>query len=294
MIKRIKRLLSQRRYNIGFIEGEYSIFQNTYPEIKWMNLNGYRKGWFADPFIFSVNDDYITVLVEEYLYATRLGRLAKITVSRKDYRLLKVDVILDLPTHLSFPIYLEEKGKIYVYPENYQGGSLKIYEYDIVNNKLINPIKIIDEPLLDTQILKSNNHYYAFGVVYRTGTQDDTKILKIYKSDNLFYGWSHIQTIENQRCEERGAGMIYLEEAKLLRPTQDCEGDYGRAVIIKQISNTSNGNFLEKEIKRIQPDNKSQYKFGLHTLHSAMGMTVVDGNGYRHALARLIKKLQRR
>ena len=39
-------------------------------------------------------------------------------------------IILELPTHLSFPCILREAGNIYIYPESAYSGKLDVYEYD--------------------------------------------------------------------------------------------------------------------------------------------------------------------
>ena len=289
IIRKIHTALAAQRYNIGFVDEEEKSKAN--PKIHWLKLGSYRKGWFADPFILKVSDKTMEILVEEYLYNTRLGRLSLITVDAKTYRLLKVDVILELPTHLSFPIPIIENNKVYIYPENYQGGALTIYEYDMELHKLVKPTRIIEQPLLDTQIIKIDSTYYAMGVAYSSGSHQDTKTLHIYSAPSLLGPYQSFQTIQNDKCEERGAGEIVKTNGKYLRPTQNCEGDYGLDVIIKELILTKDNKFTQKEIRRISPNHSLKYGLGLHTYNSLGGKTVVDGRGYRHMITRLIKSL---
>lgn len=286
MLKVIREYLGEKIYNVGFIE---SANLSISPNVKWLNLTGYKGGWFADPFVLSETSDTIEILVEEFLYSIGRGRLSIITVEKKNYTLQKVEPILELPTHLSYPIPFFENGDIYIYPENYESGSLKAYKFDSRNRTLSNPFVLIDEPLLDTQIIKLNDSYYALGVKFKTGKQHDTKELYIYKASSFRGPYSLHQTLTSDRCDERGAGLIFTNDDIIIRPTQDCEGDYGRGVILKQLI-IKEGMFIQKEILRIYP-NKSAgiYKLGLHTYSKTGSTIVIDGRGYRHGISRLLR-----
>ena len=191
------------------------------------------------------------------------------------------------------PIYIwEEDGIIYVYPENYQSGELKMYEYDETVKILLNPKTIIAEPLLDTQIVKIDKSYFAFGVKYQTGSQTDTKELLIYKAEELMGEYKCIQKIENLRCEERGAGLIYREDGRLIRPAQCCEGGYGREVILYELCKEESG-FKEEEIRRVIPDRRAKTGSVLHTYNKMDGIVVVDGWAYQNPhIASLYKTMR--
>lgn len=283
-------------YYIGFLKDDdisLSVAER-YARIKWLDVGEYGdEGWFADPFIISVGDNILELFAEEMIYETDRGILVYIKVDLDTFRILEKKTILELDTHLSFPIYIEDAGKLYVYPENYQGGSLKIYEYDSTTKSLVCPRTIIDAPLLDTQIAKIDGAFYAFGVQYRTGTQLDTKKLYVYKSNKLHGGYELVQTIENQRCEERGAGLIFHEGGRLFRPAQCCEGGYGKAVIIYELQ--QNGfSFEEKEFKRIIPDRDAPNGNILHTYNKKNGWVAIDGWRYRYPhIASMYKKIRR-
>ncbi len=282
-------------YYIGFLtEAELSLPVNErYARIKWMDVRQYEKeGWFADPFLLSVNDDTIELFAEEMIYQTGRGVLVYLKVDRNSFSVLDKKNILSLDTHLSFPIYIEEDDKIYVYPENYQSGELKMYEYDETVKILLNPKTIIAEPLLDTQIVKIDKSYFAFGVKYQTGSQTDTKELLIYKAEELMGEYKCIQKIENLRCEERGAGLIYREDGRLIRPAQCCEGGYGREVILYELCKDEVG-FKEVEFERVIPDRTVRMGGVLHTYNKKDGMVVVDGWAYHTPyIASLYKKIR--
>ena len=295
----LRRLLPQplnNAYYIGFLrDAEMSLpIDERYSRVRWLDVRKFKsEGWFADPFILSVNDNIIEIFAEEMIYKTGRGIIVYLKVDINSCEILDKHTMLELDTHLSFPIYIWDNKKLYVYPENYQSGGLAIYEYDEQSKSLVSPRKIINAPLLDTQIVKLEESYYAFGVLFQTGLQKDTKKLYIYKANKLFGDYKQIQIIENSRCEERGAGLIYTEDDRLIRPAQSCEGGYGREVILYDLQKNHIG-FEEKEISRVTPDRKAPNGKILHTYNKMDGWVVIDGWRYKHpCLAAWYKKIRR-
>ena len=73
----LKNYLRDSRYCIGFIK-DYNVFDKfDYKKIHWLDLNGYKDGWFADPFIFESNERTFVVLAEEWYYPINHGRITR-------------------------------------------------------------------------------------------------------------------------------------------------------------------------------------------------------------------------
>ena len=289
MIKRILiKLINyfcQVKYEIGFIAAS-DIPQETNSILKgieWLNYGDYKEGWFADPFLLSVTDSFVQVLAEEFSYKTKKGSISLLNIKRDTggYTLEGVKKILELDNHLSFPLILEEQGSVYVCPENYQSGGVYIYEYNKNNEKLENPIIIISDPLVDVQIVKHEDAYYAFGVVCKTGRMEETRSINIYKSNNLLGKYALSQTILNDNCEERGAGQIFRRNCKIIRPAQCCEGGYGKMLIFYNLE-FINGEICETELCRLKPQRLKKNGLSLHTFNVKNGLCVVDGHDYKN------------
>lgn len=288
---RLRLELFKGCFNVGFIENQALAQLKTlsYDKIKWLDLDGYTHGWFADPFIYQINSNTIVLLVEELEYKNNKGRICKITVDKSTYKLLQVEPLLELSTHLSYPYICDIDGKIYICPENNEGGAVRAYEFS--NNQLVNPQILIPEPLVDTQFLKLKGKFYAFGVKNICGAMEETKRLEVFESDSFFGPYRHIQTIENSKCEERGAGAIICNGDKIYRPVQCCEGGYGRAVIFKELRKVD-GQFVENEIFRIHGSFYRHWGLGMHQYHSKENWSVVDGMDYFYFIARIVKRIQ--
>ena len=299
MKEKLRRFFPQpleSAYYIGFLKvADMSLpIAERYAKVRWLDVRRYKdEGWFADPFILSVNDDITELFAEEMIYKTGRGIIAYLKVDMNSCEILEKHTMLELDTHLSFPIYIRDNGKLYVYPENYQSGSLKIYKYDEQTKSLICPRTIIEAPLLDTQIVKIEGLYYALGVQFQSGLQKDTQKLYIYQADTLLGDYKLIQVIKNPRCEERGAGLIYAEDDRMIRPAQSCEGGYGREVILYDLQRKPSG-FEEKVIDRVLPDRKASNGNILHTYNRKDGWVVIDGWRYKYPrIAACYKKIRR-
>lgn len=294
MLNKIKRYLLRRYYIVGICEHTDDIYNSVgdVNAVKWIKYPGYKKNWIADPFILTADKNTITFFAEEWVDKNQKGRLVKLIVNRKKLKVIDKSIILELDTHLSYPIIYREGNDIYVYPENAESGLLNIYKYNVTTDKLENPIAIIKEPLLDTVIRKIDGVYYAFGVKYLTGQQKDTKTLEIYKSNTLLGSYEHFQTIENALCHERGAGDIAVINNTLIRPTQNCEGDYGLNVIFNKLV-FDDFQFKETEIGKLLPcSNKPE---GLHTYNAYENIAIIDSIAYSCGnVFTIIKKIKRK
>lgn len=272
------RKLTRRFYIIGYLPYRDN-FQSAvdFTKVQWIKFPNYKKNWVADPFLFSISDNTIEILVEEMREDEGKGRLAKLCINKKTGKLQDKKVILDLPSHLSFPIFFKENGKTYVYPENCGGGALRIYEYDYSTDKLVNPQVIIDEPLVDTIIQKIDGTYYAFGVVDDGISHAPTKILKIYSSKTLTGKYTQIQTIQNDKKWERGAGHIIERNGHIYRPAQSCEERYGHHIVFFEMV-FDGKEFKEKYVGDIMPG--KEYPLSIHTYNELDGYVVIDSLGY--------------
>ncbi len=124
----IGNYLRRYKWDIGIASKEEG---HSYDNEKWdfHIVKAPKDRWFADPFLLDVTDEEIIILAEEYEHKLAKGRLAKLIIDKKSYKLKSYKIILELPTHLSFPIYYRKDDKIYIYPENSESGKCTLYLY---------------------------------------------------------------------------------------------------------------------------------------------------------------------
>ncbi len=230
-------------------------------------INPYKTKWFADPFILSNNEKELQLLVEEFDSSVMRGRIARIAIDKSTNTITECNVVLDLPTHLSFPAIYREDGKIYVTPENSASGALYIYEYNSVTDKLESKSLLHPEPLTDAIIDKCDNIYRMYATCLPS---PNGNVLNIYEANSLMgpYSMQEQQLLETSTA--RMAGYIIHDEDRIIRPAQDCSsGDYGKAVIFYNES---------KEIGRFSPQG---FKYsGLHTVNTYKDIGIIDLKRY--------------
>ena len=277
-----------QRWTIGFTEQSLQeIIEGKPLKINYIK-HCYKDRWFADPFILDYDDEYIHVLVEEYLDSTKLGRISKLRIDRNTYQLLAITPILELDTHLSFPAIVRRDGKIYIYPENAAGKGLAMYEYDAETDRCLLVDIVTKEPLADAIITDLFGEKLMFSTHIPT---HNGSVLTVHRfEDNKPIFDQEINFLSNIA---RNAGDWFKYEDIIYRPAQDCNGGvYGGAVILQEVEKRSEG-FVIKDVRRIE-SNHNDYKTGCHTFNHYKGLSVLDVHGYRHIFAaRLFETIYR-
>lgn len=276
-----RQIQYSQNWNIGFCftSADDVIANKGVKGIKWLN-HPYKDRWFADPFIYSVTENEIVIFVEELLIEKPKGYLVELIINKKTMTLVNRYVLLDLPTHLSYPAFFRYEGKLYVYPENGASRKLNCYEYDEFNHKLINPICILNEALADSTILqKKENEYYLIS----TKVPEVQEKAYLYKSCSPIEKFTLVQEtpIQLNRKYSRPAGNWFNVSGLLYRPAQDCVKGYGNAISIMQVDNMEP--YKEHLTFTIKPLS-FRYNLGIHTINffikNGESLTVIDGYGY--------------
>ena len=274
------RELRHNLWNIGFIEEKLSnTIADKNPKIHWVKKR-FSDRWFADPFILDVTESKIIILAEEYCYKIRRGRIARLEIDRNTYEEKDFEIILDLPTHLSFPFIVRKNGKVYILPENSASGTSTIYEYNDKNRKITPLHHIAEEPFADATIFEMEDRSYLFTTI---APNTNSNALEIYSFDiDKLQVIERIATIAFPQICGRNAGEVFMVNGQLYRPAQDCTQCYGHGVILQRIC-IKDGKWSFEDVNRIYP-NSFKYNQGLHTFNNYKGLTVIDGRGYRNPL----------
>lgn len=74
---------TSNRYTIGILEFDEEIVSlkpnNSSLKYHWIK-DDYKRGWFADPFILDVSNNYMILLVEEFVYKLHRGVISKLVI----------------------------------------------------------------------------------------------------------------------------------------------------------------------------------------------------------------------
>ena len=278
MLKLIKSTLQAARrmhWGLGVLETPLEdIVGGKNWRVRWIQ-NPYRDRWFADPFILDFNDDRIEVLVEEFCYSVNRGRIAHISVDRKNLRITYFKILLDLNTHLSFPLIFRDNGRVYIMPENFESGHQTIYEYEQESDSLINPCIIYSGKLTDAVIFESGGKKFVLSTEVPEHNGNKLKIFEL-KANQL----SQVSFSIFQNNVARNAGGIFQINNKIYRPAQVCDNNYGEAVEIQEMDTSMLPLIKFSPIVRMKSTSWA-FSEGLHTFNTWRGMTIIDVHGYR-------------
>lgn len=259
------RQLIRPRWRIGIVDNSLEgIVGGEELRVQWP-ANPFHDRWFADPFIVSVKDNEVKLLVEDYRYVDDIGRISRIIVDMERNSIVSCKAVL-VGRHFSFPAIMRKDGKIYVYPEQGRQGKLDLYEYDEKKDVCQYVKTLSKEPFTDAIIYNS--------VIFSTKLPEPngkrlwmkptpTPSQKGREVSNLeldVLNTPKVYTFEE--CIARNAGDFFECNGKIYRPAQESNQWYGNALSIQEFKD---GGF--SEVRRIS---------GLHTLNSYQGVTVVD------------------
>jgi hypothetical protein len=73
----------------------------------------------------------------------------------------------------------------------------------------------------------------------------------------------------------RPAGPLFVEGDRLLRPSQDSSGRYGRALNFNEVVTLTSDRYEERPIGHLEPDWSPDY-VAVHSFSSAGGLTLMD------------------
>ena len=287
-IRSIIKSFSDERWNIGFLKNDLeSVIRGDKIRVKWVKHN-LKNSWFADPFILDVTDDEIIVMVEEFHKPIHRGRISKLTIDKKSLNLKKLDVVLELPTHLSFPVIIRPQEKtnfVYLMPENGESGELNTYQYWPQENRIEKCETVLKEAVADAIPFEFNGTTYLFAT---NGKNVNGNELSIYQWDEDTHQYIFDRKIDFEENVARMAGNCFLYQGEMFRPTQECNVQYGHSVTIQKMK-MENSHWNFEEIRRMYSVHP-KLNIGMHTFNMYKGMIVTDALGFDNMWFRKILK----
>ncbi len=277
-----KHLFCLNIWNIGFIEkSPLEVIRDdaVINDVKWLKHN-YNDRFFADPFLLSVEPDRIEVLVEEFLYNEKIGKITKLIIG-PDFELEERQIVHQKAYHQSYPFVLKNPGATFVVPESSKSKSTFIYKYDKHSNSLIDEQVLMDEPLLDSTLVYRDNLWWLFAHKAHNGSKE---YLYIYFAPHLNAPFTEhpLNPIPGNNLTSRPAGKFIDHEDKLYRISQISRKNYGEGIMVSEVEVLNTHNYVETKLKEIKL-NDPVYNKGFHTLNGDHRLSVIDGlkSGFR-------------
>lgn len=228
--------------------------------------------WAADPFIFEYNEE-IFIFSELYDYIQRRGILGYYKISDKQNG--KWIPIIEESYHMSYPCIIQSGEDIYIMPETNAGNVLCLYRAVEFPDKwekfkiLRNQVKYADTTPL---IWNGKNMALSYQV-------DDPYHPKLFMVNFDQRGGDYPLNLSNVE-RRRSAGNVFRVGNKWIRSAQNCVEDYGKGLIFYEYEIDSDGNYDEKELIELFPEqlrfSKPLYLDGMHTYNCSEHYEVID------------------
>lgn len=280
-LKSFKVKLMHYTWDLAIIDYKESDFHERKCLSKYYRIrNPYKTKWFADPFILEISNEHIFVLVEEFDSHIKRGRIAKLKIQKSNWQVVDCQILLDLPTHLSFPVIYRKNDTIYVHPENSASGKSIIYKYHRIDDKFEKVQTVGGFPYTDAIIADcwGQGDFYLFTTKL---PEPNGNHLFIYHSKEMQSGYELHLELTFKSNIARMAGDFIKTKNEVIRPAQDCNGGYGKSVIFQQID-FEKGKFSFTNIGELKPP---FWYDGLHTYNSFnKQIAIVDLKRYDYPL----------
>lgn len=269
-------------WNIGVIEESIEALLNnkrTY-KIRWVK-HKYRDRFFADPFLYKVDEENYYILVEEFPFYSNIGVISLLTVDRRNMKLLNKQKVIEGKCHLSYPFVYEGT----IIPEAFRSDLCMAYV--LGEGKIVHSEEVVPWGLIDQTFLKRDGYEWIFA------TDKDNPLcgLKIFYREIGDLQWrEHAKNPVSEDIKSARPGGHFFElEGQLYRPAQDSEKLYGHRIRIMRVDKLTPDEYEETEVKILSATGNPPYELGFHTFNVEDDFIVVDG--YKEYKSFLIKPL---
>ncbi|MCP9630109.1 hypothetical protein NML43_23710 [Rhodopseudomonas palustris] len=234
-------------------------------------LTGGVASYLADPFPFRHRGrDFI--FVEQYLHSKNKGCIAVVPMDEQGVA-GPVEIVLEEPHHLSYPMVFEHAGQIWMIPEAGESGKVTLYRAESFpygwrrEADLASGTEDYDvTPLVDD----AGIWFFAAERLWRSSSWD---ILNIYRADSLTGAWTSHSAgpVVIDAALSRPAGDFIRRNGQTLRPVQDCTRGYGCGLTFCRIDALDALDFAQTPVGRINAG-----AYGCHTYNRRGRIEVVD------------------
>jgi hypothetical protein len=187
--------------------------------------------------------------------------------------------IVRKPYHLSYPFVFQWRGEWYLVPESAAKRTVELYRcarfpdlWEFQHNLLD------DVEAYDSTLVEHRGRWWLFANIRAHPAASGWDELHVYHSDSpISRAWkAHRENpvVSDVTCA-RPAGRLFVENGRLLRPSQDSSRRYGRALLLSEVVELSEHRYAERTVELIEPTWSRSVR-GIHSYSHAGRVTIVD------------------
>ncbi|MGB8259098.1 MAG: hypothetical protein WCE75_02050, partial [Terracidiphilus sp.] len=226
----------------------------------------------TDPFLFE-HEGQPWLFYEDFDYGRRRGSIACARLDEKGEPGEAI-IALQRPYHLSYPCLFRDGAEIYLIPETRSQGTVEVYrarrfpfDWELAGVQL-------RLQAVDTTAWQQDGAWWFF--VTLREPRGEALQLWLFHADSVLGEWQPhpASPIHTDVRRSRGAGAIFREGDRLIRPSQDCSGNYGRSFSWNEILVLNREEYRERPLSTVEAPPGFT---GIHTYARLGALEVIDG-----------------
>lgn len=241
-------------------------------EFRW--IQSPRGHFYADPFVIE-HEGKPCVFFEDLPYSTDKGIIVCAEINN-DGMLSPVIPVLELPYHLSYPCIFRDGGDLYMVPESVADGTVQLFGCERYPDVWKQVKVLLRAPAVDTTVWIENGLYWFF-VTLQEPRGGGLQLWLFYSRSLTGELVPHPRSpISTDIRFSRGAGAIFRDGERLIRPSQDCSGSYGRRMVFNEITMLNEREYAERPGAVIDTQTAPNM-IGTHSYARLGDILVIDG-----------------
>jgi hypothetical protein len=231
---------------------------------------------YADPFLFEKNQK-VWLFFEDYSYLDKTGTIACSEVL-PDGAISDPRTVLAPGHHLSYPFVFQHQGEVYMLPESGDQKIVELHRADPFPDRWsLEKVLFKGVIAVDTTLWVEDGIYWFF--VTLVDPPEAGPQLFLFYADSLTGEWKYHPSnpIWSDVRYARGAGRIFCENGRRVRPSQDHSRGYGCACHFMHVLELTKDSYREVSLGSIEPGWEKGLA-GTHTYNRCGTFEVIDAN----------------
>ena len=232
----------------------------------------------ADPFVIYENDQY-HVFFEEGYVKEKKGFLSCLTIN-KEGTVSNHKTILEKPYHLSYPHLFKWNDTYFMIPESSQNKTIDLYQCVRFPDQWEYRHTLMENVMAyDATLLFYDDKWWMFvNIKQHNGMSAWDELFLFHANNPISNSWeSHkMNPIVSDVRRSRPAGRIFIDQGRIIRPSQDSSYRYGYGLVFNEIIKLTESEYEEIPLTAIQPSKRTGLK-AIHTYNKTKNLVLVDG-----------------
>lgn len=247
MLSRLHNYFFEDQWYIGMAEKPEGFRLEQLPELHF-DFH-YTKGFFlADPCFYEENGD-VKIICEYFRFSEQMGRIKLLNWHSK--------TLEDIPglksaKHQSYPLIYRHGNEGFLFLEQHTTSRPTLRKLSKEKISATDTTIAAIKGALDETPLLLNGTLYLFHTIFKRGGNDQLHIAYKHNWEDQKWMTHPVSPRKSDFSSSRSAGKIIHLNGQLIRPTQNCQEGYGKAINFMEIEKLTETEFREKLLLTVQ------------------------------------------